>query len=360
MKFAVSMLAVVSVASAAASFKSGSVSSYEKFTYGKFVTRMKAPDRKGTVSSFFTYWDGPGFYAGGWNELDIEVVPTMTKNPLSMNVIYGDGKDKNEYHDYAHAFNPLDDWHTYEFEWTPDYVSFSIDGNEVRHLAGDAVEAIKYMDKKQTLRMNFWTPTFESWGKGFKAEDMPWYVLYDYVEVFTYNEHLNEFEFHWRDDFESFDADRWHKASGGFEENSSVFDPSQVFTSHGNLILKMEPLDAKPESHLNPHGHHDSARVKDVDGHLHGPPHHEFGANAVELPHIASEPKVTHHQAVPVRHDPATAKHQKLHLSVKSEEHAAAKVDDKIVKKVTPLKPKTTKKEEPKKSEKQLEKAEKS
>ena len=39
--------------------------------------------------------------------------------------------------------------------------------------------------------MNFWTPTFEAWGKGFKAEDMPWYTLYDYVEVFTYNEHMN-------------------------------------------------------------------------------------------------------------------------------------------------------------------------
>lgn len=74
-KFASVAVAVVSVANAA--FRSGSVSSYEKFTYGKFVTRMKAPDKMGTVSSFFTYWDGPHFKASEWNELDIEIVPSV-------------------------------------------------------------------------------------------------------------------------------------------------------------------------------------------------------------------------------------------------------------------------------------------
>ena len=38
---------------------------------------MKAPDRKGTVASFFTYWDGPNFSPTGWNELDIEIVPSI-------------------------------------------------------------------------------------------------------------------------------------------------------------------------------------------------------------------------------------------------------------------------------------------
>ena len=47
MKFALSLISVVGVA--AANFKSGSLSTYEKFTYGKFVTRAKGPNRKGTV-----------------------------------------------------------------------------------------------------------------------------------------------------------------------------------------------------------------------------------------------------------------------------------------------------------------------
>ena len=89
--------------------------------------------------------------------------------------------------------------------------------------------------------MNFWTPTFNSWGAGFDPVDMPWYVLYDYVEVFTYDEEHNEFKFHWRDDFDAFDSGKWHKAAGGFESNTSVFHPSNAYTSGGHLVLKMEP-----------------------------------------------------------------------------------------------------------------------
>ena len=97
------------------------------------------------------------------------------------------------------------------------------------------------MHKAQSLRMNFWTPTFHSWGEGFDPKDMPWYVLYDYVEVFTYDPEQNEFKFHWRDDFDNFDSGKWHKAAGGFESNTSVFYPSNAYTSGGHLILKMEP-----------------------------------------------------------------------------------------------------------------------
>ena len=240
MKFIISLISVAGVAYA--NFKSGSVSTYEKFEYGKFVTRMKAPNRKGTVSSFFTYWDGPGFYPGGWNEIDFEIVPSVEENPVSTNIIYGDGHNKLEDHDYTKKFDPGNDWHVYEMEWTPDYVSFSVDGKEVRHLTESSSPSIKYLRKDQSLRMNFWTPTFHSWGEGFDPVDMPWYVLYDYVEVYKYNQYQNVFEFDWRDDFNAFDSGRWHKASGGFEANSSVFYPSNVYTTGGNLVLKMEPM----------------------------------------------------------------------------------------------------------------------
>jgi len=264
MKFAATLCTVIGIAQA--NWKSGSVSTYEKFIYGKFVTRMKAPDKKGTVSSFFTYWDGPGFYPGGWNELDIEIVPSVESNPFSMNIIYGDGHNKLENHDYAPNFNPGNEWHEYVMEWTPDYISWSIDGHEVRHVPGDD-PSVQFMKKEQSLRMNFWTPTFHSWGEGFDPADMPWYVLYDYVEVFTYNDHTNEFDFHWRDDFNAFDSGRWHKASGGFEANSSVFYPSNVYTSAGNLVLKMEPMD-----------HH-------VHEHSHGPDHDAHYSLHLHQPH---------------------------------------------------------------------------
>jgi len=89
--------------------------------------------------------------------------------------------------------------------------------------------------------MNFWTPTFHSWGHGLDASDMPWFLLYDYVEVHKWNHASNEFELHWRDDFDNFDDKRWHKASGGFDANSSIFHPDNVSVKAGNLVLKMQP-----------------------------------------------------------------------------------------------------------------------
>lgn len=249
-KFASAIVAVLGVAQA--DFRSGSVSTYEKFTYGKFVTRMKTPDKKGTVASFFTYWDGPNFEATKWNELDIEIVPSMERNPFSMNIIYGDGSTKRESHEYARHFNPHDEWHTYAMEWTPKYISWFIDGAEVRHV-NHPDPAIEHMAKEQSLRMNFWTPTFHSWGQGLDAADMPWFLLYDYVEVHKYKPESNEFELLWRDDFDTFDDKRWHKASGGFEANSSVFHPDNVSVKAGNLVLKLEPEPAQTEAPAESH-----------------------------------------------------------------------------------------------------------
>jgi len=145
MKFIAAVIAIVSVAEAAR-YKSGAVTGFEKFTYGKFVARMKAPNKKGTVSSFFTYWNGPNFYPGGWNELDVEIVPSVEANPFSMNIIYGDGKNKRESHDYSQGFDPKEDWHIYEMAWTPDYVSWTVDQKEVRRVKKDD-PSVQYLNK---------------------------------------------------------------------------------------------------------------------------------------------------------------------------------------------------------------------
>lgn len=226
MKFAIALISAVAAVAEAQHYKSGAVTGFEKFTYGKFITRMRAPNKKGTVSSFFTYWNGPNFYPGGWNELDIEIVPSVEKNPFSMNVIYGDGEVKRETHDYKADFDPASDWHIYELAWSPDFIAWSIDNKEVRRVTKDD-PSVKLTDKPQSVMMNFWTPTFESWGKGLDAADMPWFVEYDYVETYVYNHHTNGFDFHWRDNFDTFDTNRWHKSDNTtFDANSTTFRAS--------------------------------------------------------------------------------------------------------------------------------------
>jgi len=84
-RLAVAMIAGVSQAN----YLSGEVRSQEWFHYGKFVTKMQNPGMMGTVQSFFTYTaqDWPH----GWNEIDVEIVPSVHENPFSMNIIWKDG-----------------------------------------------------------------------------------------------------------------------------------------------------------------------------------------------------------------------------------------------------------------------------
>ena len=90
--------------------------------------------------------------------------------------------------------------------------------------------------------MNFWTPAFNhAWASDFFPEDMPWYLSFDYVELYHWDEHTDSFEKAWRDDFVYFDQTRWHKLSGSTRGNSSVFYPQNVFTHAGNLFIKLEP-----------------------------------------------------------------------------------------------------------------------
>ena len=90
--------------------------------------------------------------------------------------------------------------------------------------------------------MNFWTPTFESWGAGLDTRDMPWYVYYDYVETYTYDVSTKSFKFNWRDDFITFDTNKWHKSDNTtFDANSTTFRAAQTYIDDGNLVLKMEP-----------------------------------------------------------------------------------------------------------------------
>ena len=90
---AIAMVALASLADAA--YLSGEVKTIETFKYGKFVAKIKAPNKLGTCTSFFTYWNGPKWYPERWNEIDFEIVPSISadslKGPVSTNIIFGDG-----------------------------------------------------------------------------------------------------------------------------------------------------------------------------------------------------------------------------------------------------------------------------
>ena len=89
--------------------------------------------------------------------------------------------------------------------------------------------------------MNFWAPKFKEWGEGFDPVDLPWELKCDYIEVWTYNAKKKDFEFHWKDDFTTFDTNRWSLLDNtAFMGNWAVFRSSQVSALDGSLVIKME------------------------------------------------------------------------------------------------------------------------
>ena len=220
---------------AEANYRSGSVKTVERFKYGKFLARIRAPYKPGTCTSFFTFWDGPDRTVEGWNEIDVEIVPSVSAHPFSTNII-----SENHTMDQAYVkdFKQISEWHEYGIEWTPDYIAWLLDGEEQRRV--EHTPDVDFLNKEQVLIMNFWTPQTGVWSEGFSPHDMPWYAKYDYVETYTWNG--SGFDFHWRDDFDSFDESRWKKADGwGYDWAHCYWHAEQVYTQDGALHIKLEP-----------------------------------------------------------------------------------------------------------------------
>ena len=322
-KFAAASLAIAGIAQA--NYLSGEVRSQEWFKYGKFVAKMQNPDKMGTVQSFFTYTaqDWPH----GWNEIDVEVVPSVTENPFSMNIISKDGAQN---HNYATGFLPDSGWFTYSVEWTPDYVSWYINDKLVRKSEG--TEDVHFLEHDTQLMMNFWTPQWSPWNDYFDDAEMPWYAKYDFVEVYDYNTTSKDFKLRWRDDFNTFDTKKWYASDNwGFENNSSLFMSSQVYVEDGNLVLKMDYNDGHARDFPAHHEvvHHEKP--------IHEDPHQSAAHHAAKAPHhdakaVHHDAKVVHqeapHKAAPVHkeapHKAAPVHHETAHAAPVHHEAVAA------------------------------------
>ena len=208
----------------------------ESFLYGRFDACFKPAQGDGLVSSFFTYNDdNPNT---PWAEIDVEVLGVYN-NVVDFNTITR-GQDSHIRQHYV-DFNPHLNFHTYSFEWTPDYVAWFIDNDEVYRQIGSHVDSL-YVSQK--IMMNIWNPVYADWVGLWDSEVLPRFSYYDYVSYSTYTPGTGDsgtesnFTFSWKDNFDTFDNDRWEKSDdhtwGG---NQSLFIDENIHFENGNLIL---------------------------------------------------------------------------------------------------------------------------
>ncbi|MDP2038888.1 MAG: family 16 glycosylhydrolase [Ignavibacteria bacterium] len=223
-------------------YKGAEYRTKESFLYGRFEASFKAAGKEGTLSTMFTYFDGTTadpWASSKWSEIDIEVIGRY-KNDVQFNTITSYAA--NHVRHNLVNFDPALDYHTYAFEWTPDYIAWFIDGVEVYRQTDSFVKTVTHAQK---FMFNMWVPTYTNWMGVFTDKILPAFTSYDWASYYAYTPGSgnygsgNNFKFSWRDDFDTFDSNRWAKATHTFDGNNSDMLPDNINFKDGKMILSL-------------------------------------------------------------------------------------------------------------------------
>jgi len=221
-------------------FKGAEYRTKVAYTYGRFEVSYKSANREGMLASFFTYFDGTPsdpWESSKWNEIDIEILGRY-ENDVQFNAITP-GQMDHVRHQYVN-FNPHSDFHTYAFEWTPEYIAWFIDNDEVHRQTGDHILTLT---RQQKIMMNIWNPAYDNWCGDFNPDALPAFAYYDWVSYYTYTPDSgnygsgNNFTHVWTDNFDSWDQARWEKATHTWNGNNCDFIHENAVIQEGMLIL---------------------------------------------------------------------------------------------------------------------------
>jgi len=146
-------------------------STQEKYGYGYYEVRMKPAKGDGLVSSFFIY---TGTYGQeDHHEIDFEFLGRDTTS-VQLNY-YVEGKGNHE-KIIDLGFDASKQFHNYGFSWTPESLTWYVDGKPVHTVKG------KVPYKPGKIMVNFWPGIgVDGWLKPFKYPGKPLQAEYDWI-----------------------------------------------------------------------------------------------------------------------------------------------------------------------------------
>ncbi|MDZ7332510.1 MAG: family 16 glycosylhydrolase [candidate division KSB1 bacterium] len=216
-------------------YKGAEYRTKDAFIYGRFEARYKPPKGDGFLASFFTYHEITS--TTNWNEIDFEILGRYDHDVQVTSI--GPGQKIRNSHQWV-PFNTHEDFHNYAFEWTPDYIAWFVDGQEIYRQDQAHIADFKF---EQKIMMNIWPPTWEPWAGKLDDRCLPVFAYYDWVSYASYTPGSgntgtdNNFTLLWKDDFDFWDQNRWEKATHTFGGNNCDFVPENVVFKDGYLIL---------------------------------------------------------------------------------------------------------------------------
>ena len=238
--FLVSALIGVGLSSPAAAVSSAELYTNQAYQYGRFAARIQFAPGSGVVSSFFLWKDGSEVAGTFWNELDFEKLEGECR--VETNAIFGDPEQITpERHEIEGDL--CAEYHTYVYEWTPDYIAWIIDDQEVRRDTGEVAEAFReHAASGMQLRFNVW-PGDATFGGVFDPSILPVYQYIDWVEYSSYAD--GAFQLEWREEFDAGSVPAgWSLGSWESPKGLSTHVTTNVGIRDGVAILGLTADDA--------------------------------------------------------------------------------------------------------------------
>ena len=163
-------------------YTSGAVNTHHKynFDYGYFEARMQMPKGKGMWPAWWMLKDG-------WPP-EIDMLEVLCSKPNELHVNFHYGPAWNEHYSHEQVLNlgysTSDDFHTYGFEWTSDYMRYYVDGVQVGHdfTNKSAIKEATGMYMILNLAIDGWD------GKPDGSTQWPAEFKIDYVRAWQLNE----------------------------------------------------------------------------------------------------------------------------------------------------------------------------
>lgn len=228
----------------------GAVSSSELYTttaypYGRFEARTRFAFGDGIISSFFLWKDGSEMSDVFWNELDFEKLRANCE--LETNAIYGlPEASHNAVFAPPPELSPIDlcgAFHTYTYEWTPDYIAWQIDGVEIRRETGATATAFRdNASQGMQLHFNVW-PGNAEFGGNFSPNTLP---VHQYINWVRYSSYANgSFTATWQEDFNSNSLPSgWSTGTWDSPKGLSTHKTANVTFKEGYAVLSLTADDA--------------------------------------------------------------------------------------------------------------------
>ena len=205
----------------------------QAYRYGRFEARVRYAPGEGVVSSFFLWKDGSSATTP-WNELDYEKVNGTCR--LTTNIWTGRGTQSSQTN--TTAFDVCADYHTYVFEWTPDYIAWFIDGAQIRRVTGASVtEYTQNAAQGMAIHFNIWAGD-ASFGGTLNPSILP---VRQYISWAQYSSYANgAFQLQWREDFNgSTIPSGWAAGNWASPFNLSTHNLANVSFVNGIAVLSM-------------------------------------------------------------------------------------------------------------------------